>query len=338
MSRQSRQATAILIVLGLIGGVFASQGVSFAAQGPQLTAVLTSGPLPTDPADPAWSQAPSFDVPLIPQAAAPPTLTQISVPSVAVKSLHDGRSIAFRLEWADATRDAAAIRPDSFRDAAAIQLPAGETLTAICMGAPGELTNIWHWKADWQEDIDKGYQELSSAYPNFWKDYYPFATGQPPHSLPADFQSELARSYLPGWAAANPLSVPIRRTPVEEVQSKGFGTLTSKAVQSVSGRGVWADGRWQVVFVRPMRVQDQEAAVFTTGRDVPVAFAVWNGSNQEVGARKQLSTFISIAVLGPPTLLDRWYLLVASGIVVVAGLITAFWLARRWEARPNRGR
>jgi hypothetical protein len=225
----------------------------------------------------------------------------------------------------------------------------------ICMGSPGQTTNLWHWKADWQEDLDKGYQEVVDAYPNFFKDYYPFVTGSPPFRLPADFSSPDARRYLIGQAAGNPLSQPARISPVEELLSTGFGTTTHREQQTVEGQGVWANGRWQVTFTRPLAATGAEATSLDGVSQAPVAFAVWNGSNAEVGARKQLSGMATVRILPPapppgpppappqpftgPTYSWDWWLiglLLGITIVLIGAGVLGEWQGRRASQRAGR--
>jgi hypothetical protein len=239
------------------------------------------------------------NVPLTTQTVALPRLTQTSVSRLTARSLNDGRRIGFLLEWRDAARDVRATRPDEFRDAAAVLFPVGSAPAALCMGSPGQLTNLWHWKADWQEDIDHGFQELPDVYPNFYKDSYPLVTGTPPYRAPADFAVPGAEQYFPGLAAGNPLALP-RVSPVEDLKANGFGTATHRTRQEVGGRGEWADHRWRVVFVRDLTQPDPDSVDFVAQPEMSVAFAVWNGSFQEVGARKQLSALVAMRVLGQP--------------------------------------
>lgn len=298
------KATSILALLGALAAAIALMlaRVSPAAPQAQLISVYTAEPLPlTDPFSPLWQQAPALDVPLTPQQTAVPMLAAASVPSVRVRSLNDGQWIAFLLEWEDKTPDTHATAPDQFADAAALLFPVGQDTLVICMGAAGQLSNIWHWKASWQQDIDKGFQDLQATYPNFFKDYYPFVVGNPPYKMPTDFASRDARAYLVGWSVGNPLSQPLRLTPVEDLMAEGFGTLTTQRSQDVLGRGVWQDGRWRVVFARPLVTADTADAHFLPGKERQVAFAVWNGSNKEVGAKKQLSGPVGMLVATPPT-------------------------------------
>lgn len=299
--RSSIWRLALVACLPLVlAAMLATQRVTLAQQGAQLSSVYVSGQLPiTDPGAKTWNEAPPLDVPLTAQTGVAPALALVTVPTVSVRSLNDGKTIAFRLEWQDKTKDSASNRSNAFRDAAALLFSVDDGVPTICMGTPTQLTDLWHWKADWQEDIDKGFQDVTDAYPNFWRDYYPFAVGTAPFHLAKDFDSAEARSYLVGWTVGNPLSQVLRQTPVEELSAKGFGTATTKAAQTVLGRGEWQYGKWQVVFARAMKAEAPDSAQLAGRTEIPFAIAVWNGANGDVGAKKQLSSFVSVAVQGP---------------------------------------
>lgn len=345
------QAIGVLIAVAV---ALAFNGSALAQQVPTVSATYIER-VSADPFDESWSSVPVASVPLTAQMVALPRLATPSISTVYVRAVNDGERIAFRLDWADPTRDARALLPTEFRDAAAVMVVSGQGVPNICMGSPGQATNLWHWKADWQEDLDKGYQEVVDAYPNFYKDYYPFVTGTPPFRMPADFNAPDAKRYIVGQAAGNPLSQPGRTSPVEELLSAGFGTTTHRAQQTVEGQGVWADGRWQVTFVRPLATDGAEAASLAGQAQAPVAFAVWNGSNAEVGARKQLSGMATVRILppapapGPPPappepytggqgVWQWWYVLLGLGLTgILAGAgVLGEWHGRRLTAKAGQ--
>lgn len=66
----------------------------------------------------------------------------------------------------------------------------------------------------------------------------------------------------------------------ENLWADGFGTLTRLPTQDVKASGRHADGKWRVVFFRAWRSVEPHAAKLG-GRSSPVAFAVWNGANDE---------------------------------------------------------
>jgi hypothetical protein len=324
---------ALLLAAGL-----AVNGKALAVTQPQLVSVYRAEGLPlTDPMAAEWDRAPVLIVPLIPQAGIKPALLGVTIPSLTAQSLNDGENIVFRLTWNDDTPDWYATVTNEFRDAAAIQLPGSDATPAVCMGAAGQMVNLWHWKADWQWDIDQGFREVVDAYPNFWLDYYRFVAGNPPYTYPANFESPEAKTYMVGWGAGNSLSNPMRVTPVEDLNAMGYGTTYSQANQGVLGRGEWKDGKWFVVFSRSLKSNDANDAQLTAGQTTSVAFAVWDGADRQVGGRKQLSSWTTLLVesdqpvaVAGPTLLGMSLGTALTALAAAALLLTgAFWYLRR---------
>ena len=71
-----------------------------------------------------------------------------SVARVAVAAVHDGRMLAFRLEWSAASESREPSDNDQFPDAAAVVLPSVPEAPAITMGAPGLAVNAWYWRSN----------------------------------------------------------------------------------------------------------------------------------------------------------------------------------------------
>jgi hypothetical protein len=261
------------------------------AQQKSLTVRFVKDAIPVDPDWSGWKTAPAVAVTLGPQAIAQPWNLTPSITKVTVKAVHNGSWIAFLLTWKDATKSSV-MYTDSFRDAVALMVPVGKS-AAITMGAPKERVLILHWKADWQEDIDKTFQDVAQLYPNAWLDWYPFVAGEPPYDITAWTNPE-ARRYLTGWVLGNPRSQPDKRTAVEEQIAEGFSTLTTNERQSAVGKGVYANGEWKVVIARPLATGDPNDPGWGPGKSVPVTFAAWDGGKGEIGARKSFSDWITI--------------------------------------------
>ncbi len=111
-----------------------------------------------DPDDAAWSGARSERLKLegTPAGMQPTAVIRTAwadkaigaVGRVEVAALHNGRELAFRLAWEDASENGALGDTTSFPDGAAILLPTLPTAPAITMGAPGIPVNAWYWRAD----------------------------------------------------------------------------------------------------------------------------------------------------------------------------------------------
>ena len=70
--------------------------------------------------------------------------------------------------------------------------------------------------------------------------------------------------------------------------ARGLGTVETTEKSSTQARARWADGRWQVVFARPLKAAG-EGVKLSLGKPVKVAFAVWEGSSQERAGLKSFS-------------------------------------------------
>lgn len=75
----------------------------------------------------------------------------------------------------------------------------------------------------------------------------------------------------------------------EELLAGGPGTLSRLERPTVNASAAHEDGQWQVVFARELGSARPNRTSMEMDRDVEVAFAVWNGSNQERAGRKSVS-------------------------------------------------
>jgi len=310
----------VLIVAGFLTQMdvrlASSQAISLAARG-------TAEAVPLDdPLAAVWDSAPPVEIPLSAQNVAVPKGGG-SIRTVDVRALHDEDRIYFRMEWDDPTQDISAFASESFRDAAAVQFPASgvTTLPSFCMGQAGAQVNIWHWKADWQADIDGGFVNVPNVYPDAFADYYPFQEQD---------------TFYSGRAAGNLLSQTNRTTPVENLVAAGFGTLSSAEKQMVAGKGVWKDGKWLVIFARDMKAEGHTYTPFKEGQTTNVAFAVWDGSKGERDGLKSVSQFAELTVEGFETPSDNFvpYLVLAAFAVI--GPAIAGYLIYRQARREER--
>ncbi len=259
------------------------------SRGPKLTnevVALETAQLPAGPTERAWNGAPEHRAALLVQDLVEPRLMAPSTPEVAVRALTNGTEIVFRLEWADEARDDTP-GPSRMVDACAVQLPEKiePDLPEPQMGQEGRVVQIAYWRADWQAWVDGRGDTIRDLYPNAAVDHYPF-TAKPLEPGSAA-QQEMERRYSPALASGNRRAGP-RKSPVESLIATGPGTLAPAAAQDSSGQGVFQKSRWTVMIRRPLPQG--------LGRDqrTHVAFAVWQGSKLESGARKMRSGWIPL--------------------------------------------
>lgn len=67
----------------------------------------------------------------------------------------------------------------------------------------------------------------------------------------------------------------------ENLIAKGFGTATSVPFEGLRSAAVRTESGWEVVISRPLRVKPDQGASLQGRRTMPVAFAAWDGNNQE---------------------------------------------------------
>ena len=291
ITRTRLTAATVLLLAGLL--TFYKVPVA-SSQGVTLLAEFVAEDLPTlDPDSDLWELAPAVQVPLSAQTVAKPFLAESNIRSVTARALHDGTQIAFLVEWSDDSLNDQTVRIEDFRDAVAVQFPLVEGQPFFCMGQPGGEVNIWHWKADWQADM-VARQDMETVYPGMRVDFYQFTN--PAAGVlagPGDYED---LNYLPALASGNLLAAAIRTSPVEDSFAGGFGGLTSQpaADQNVVGFGEWSGEGWSVVFARDLVSNEEYDASFEPGTVYPMAFAVWDGENEERNGRKSTSQWISL--------------------------------------------
>lgn len=265
MKASSRPLLLLFLSILVLAGVLVGSGVPLvSSEGMIIRARLVEGELPLGPEDGAWSKVSPMTIPLSGQVITRPVWPEPTVRALTVRSFHNGMEIAFLLEWLDNTKNDR-LTPGTFRDGVAIGLPLGDAPAFFCMGQLDHYINIWHWKADWQSDIDRR----------------------------AAKASEKAREGVRTFEV-----IPRRVSSVEDLIGGGFSTLTTKEKQGrVQGSAVWKDGVWRVVMRRPLVSEEQEnEAKLIPGRVQTVSFAVWNGENKERNGQKAVAPWFQLVI------------------------------------------
>ncbi|MBZ5530932.1 MAG: hypothetical protein LAO20_05830 [Acidobacteriia bacterium] len=244
--------------------------------------------LPSSPTDAAWDAAPEYLAKLIAQDLVEPRLAQASTPEVRVQAMTNGTDIAFRLRWVDPDQNDTA-KPGAFVDACAVQVPSKlmPNPPAPQMGESGGGVQIVYWRADWQAWANGREDNIKSIYPNAEITHYPFQAASLPKDSPE--QKEMAKRFAPADASGNRRQGP-RQSPVESLLAEGPGTLAPNPAIAVKGTGVRTQDGWEVMLVRPL------PEGLAPKKRTSVAFAVWQGSNKEAGARKMRSGWAPLAL------------------------------------------
>lgn len=273
-----RPITAIILFAALAAGCQRAQIPT-----PEVNVARVSE-ITLDPNSSEWNDIPLHVSKLILQDLVEPRLMEPSTSEVSVKAMTNGNEIALRLEWDDETASDAP-GPRKFIDGCAVQLPqrTDPNVPAPQMGEAGKGVEIAYWRADWQAIVDGRKDTINSLYPNATVDHYP-SEAKPLESDP-QAQSEAAQRYAPARALGNRRAGP-REQPVEDLIAEGPGTLSPAAAAFSKGKGVRTDKGWAVVISRPL------PAGFGPATPTEIAFAVWEGSHTETGARKMRTGWV----------------------------------------------
>jgi len=250
--------------------------------------IAAASPLPSDPTDPAWESAPEYVAALLPQDLVEPRRLTPATTRVRIRALSDGAIVAFRLQWADATKSDLP-GASRFCDACAVQLPAKSEpdVPAPQMGEANRPVEITFWSAAWQAAVDGRGDSLADLYPNAAVDHYPFEA--PSLAEGSAAWRDLSVLYAPARALGNPGAGP-RAEPVEELNAEGPGTIVASDRTGSRGCGRWSGDGWSVAIARKL-----PAGLSGSARG-QVAFAVWEGSHEEAGARKGRTDWIPLAL------------------------------------------
>lgn len=256
----------------------------------KIMAKKVSGQVPGDPEDALWKKAAAFKIPLMLLWQTPDAPWR----DINVRAVYNDKEIAFLLEWKDATMNTT-LGTDAFRDGAALQFHVQRAVEPplFMMGLEsredaGPVVNIWHWKADWQEAIDKGAKQAMPMKALFYKE----AERNTLEKASAGWEEAMS-----GGGTGVFEGRVLVKSPVENLTAHGFGTLTMKGAksQNISGKGQWKDGVWRVVFKRTLEGADDDVK-FDIGKLTPIAFATWDGSQDEANGRKALSTWYYVSL------------------------------------------
>jgi len=224
------------------------------AQWRRTVRVAKSAAVPAANDDDVWAKVDAVRLPL-----APLWWRDDAVNEAWLRVVHDGREIAMRLEWADASRDDQA-RPDlRMGDGAAIQFARAIDPPLFAMGSPDDPVNVWRWHA-----------------------FDPKAT--------AGMVDLVARLH-------DALDVPVGTTmPAPRTESLPLHGIGSPPAETESGLPLdvttrWSDGRWTVTFRRSLAARSHDEVDLAVPGPVLMAFAVWDGRVDTHPGSKAITTW-----------------------------------------------
>lgn len=262
----------------------------------------------TDPTAPIWESANRTKQPLYSLWLTDRTPFN----AVRVRALHNGEYLALRMSWEDPTHNVRPVGQTEFSDGVAVMFP---SLTGAVpfigmgeQGMEGGVADIWHWRASDQFAVDRGGTtvDMEDKYPymdvTYYKNKADFEPGSQARYRGANQHSvNQPDTFQTATASGNPLAKQSIKRPVRSYRAQGFGSLTAleEDKMAVDGNGVYRDGRWQVVMIRPLKT-NTEVAQFKPGKTYNAAFAVWDGEQGDRNGQKDISTWIPLKLETQP--------------------------------------
>lgn len=144
----------------------------YADEPPLIPSVFLNYDIPLNPDWQVWEKIPSVNIPLSSQIFESPKASALpkgrtTVREVQIKSVNNGKGIAFLMEWVDDTKNSEIQDIDEFSDAAALQFPAKDikynhAIPYFTMGNSGSMVNIWYWRADWEGKRTPSVEDLEA--------------------------------------------------------------------------------------------------------------------------------------------------------------------------------
>ncbi len=212
-------------------------------------------PLPTDPSHLEWRNAGETLV-----ALAPLWWQEDSVLQASLAALHDGKTLAVRLRWRDATGESSSLSNSRLPDGAAVQFSDDATPPGFGMGSHQDPTTIWHWRSHHPIELAG---ELDVRVP---------------HGSDAT-QYQLIQEPTD------------RNKPASELSGRGVGNASAvnATAEGVSVIANWEQGEWEVIFLCSLEARESDPFSPELGSRVQMACSIWNGDAADTGGHKSIS-------------------------------------------------
>jgi DMSO reductase family type II enzyme heme b subunit len=228
---------------------------------------LIQGEVPTDPTAPIWEKVPATEFPLSPQVHWQKRIGTVTVKSLKVRGVHNNKQIAFLLEYADPTPDAA--------DAAALEFMVGDKKAHFAHGQPmgqveGGPVNIWYWRNDTPGAADMTAQGFGTLRKEAQQDVQAKGVWK---NEKTKIKFKERKVSVRKDDKGNMVKDPKTGDPVVDEETK--------VVEQE------ATGVWRVVFTRALTTTDKEDVQIQPGTFPNIAFAVWDGKKLESGDVKE---------------------------------------------------
>ncbi len=265
-----------------------------------LIAKKINGDVPANPDDPRWDDQERHGFPLVGQVTVEPRMFTPTVDMMTAKAMYNDKEASFLVVWDDPTHSVAGM---AVSEGAAVEV--ADVPSNVSGGEANQVYDdaiAMQFPAKMPEGTEKPY----------------FIMGDPERSV-----------YLAKWDSGSGRVV--------EMNANGQDRVVIQPASQFSGKGLYKNGQYRVVFTRSLTTTDKETDIpFVPGEFIPIAFTAWDGSNGEKDGMRSLSAWYHL-LLELPAPPER-YIYPTIFAVLVIGL--EFWIARKYKngnARSPKG-
>ncbi|HEY3198021.1 MAG TPA: c-type cytochrome [Nitrospirales bacterium] len=269
---------------------------------PKINFVVPSAPIegeiPADPNDKKWKEQPRRLIGMGGQITHKPRNFVNRIDDMWVRSIYNKNEIAFMFQWDDRTKSEAA---------------AGIAGTPIAEAPPktGEADSI----AAKQNSYEVYNDGVAIQFPAKWEEITP---PEKPRYLHGE---EKRHVDIWKWEANGTVKAYTGAGWDQPLEERPDSTATLKLL-----KGEFKEGRWTVIFKRPLTTEDKDADVqFQVGKYIPTVFFAWDGHNGDAGLKMAVSAFYYSILQQPLSVEAKVYpILMAVGMIIAEG-----WILRR---------
>ena len=234
-----------------------------------LEAKMAGGELPSNPDDAIWKTVKNYYIPLAGQIINTPKSFYPTVDSVNIQAIHNGKNIAFRLTWDDPTVDPGLRKSPNIFESPSPPLPPELVVDPDVIETPVDT------------DPQKFPDSIALQFPVGETD-----KSKTPYFLNGD---ESLPVNLWKWSSWPTKAINQIANGIENIKS------LKENSQDLSSKISYRYGQYQLLIKRKLTTGNEDKEIqFSRGKPIPIAFNVWDGSQEETSSKKAISSWFEI--------------------------------------------
>jgi mono/diheme cytochrome c family protein len=233
-------------------------------------AKMVTGELPSKVNDAIWNSTKSYFIPLAGQIIKDAKSYYPTVDSVNIKAIHNDKYVAFRLSWDDPTVDPGLRKSPDIEESPPPPLPPELVADPDVVEAP----------------INTEPQKFPDGIA------LQFPAGNISHNKKPYFLNGDEKLAVNLWKWS---SWPTKT--VNQIANGIDDIKLLKNAQELQSKISYRYGQYQLLIIRKLTSKNKENEVqFSKGKTIPIAVHVWDGSQEETGSKKAISSWFELAL------------------------------------------